>query len=134
MNTTARISMIALFCMTFFAATPAFSVTLPEAAPKFTGRIVVNKTMVSSGYPNGSMTFHSNGSMTCTGYPAFVTCKTWQIEPDGRLRREFTDSHTGKTVEVVAIWKLLSQSGNTLQVQQTSNNSDVATTVTVTIK
>ncbi|SJZ98768.1 hypothetical protein SAMN02745119_02235 [Trichlorobacter thiogenes] len=134
MKTTARISIVALFCMTFFAAAPAFSVTLPEAAPKFTGRIVVNKTMVSSGYPNGSMTFNSNGSLTCTNYPSFIGCKHWQIQHDGTLRREFTDSHTGKTVEVVAIWKLLSQSGNTLQVQQTSNNSDVATTVTVTIK
>lgn len=134
MSTTARISMIALFCITFFAAVPAFSVTLPESNPKFKGKMVVNKTMVSSGYPQGSMTFHSNGSLTYTGYPSFIACKTWQIEPNGRLRREFTDSHTGTTVEVTAFWELLSHSGNTLQVSQTSNNSQGPTTVTVTIK
>lgn len=65
--------------------------------------MVSGKTMVSSGYANGSMTFNSNGTLTCTNYPAFVSCKRWQVQQDGTLQREFTDSHTGKTVEVVAI-------------------------------
>lgn len=103
-------------------------------APQFTRQMVSGKTMVSSGYANGSMTFNNNGTLTCTNYPAFVACKRWQVQQDGTLRREFTDSHTGKTVEVVATWKLLGKSANTLQVQQTSNNSDGATTVTVTIQ
>lgn len=63
-----------------------------------------------------------------------AACKRWQVQQDGTLQREFTDSHTGKTFEVVAVWKLLSKSGNTLQVQQTSNNSEGATAMTVTIR
>ncbi len=103
-------------------------------APHFTHQMVAGKTMVSSGYPTGTMTFHSNGTLTCTNYPAFVGCKNWRVLSDGTLRRDFTDSHTGQLMEVQAFWKLVSQSGNTLQVQQTSNNSNGVTSVTVTIQ
>ncbi len=103
-------------------------------APHFTHQMVAGKTMVSSGYPTGTMTFHSNGTLTCTNYPAFVGCKNWRVLSDGTLRRDFTDSHTGQLVEVQAFWKLVSRSDNTLQVQQTSNNSNGVTSVTVTIQ
>lgn len=130
------ISLLALICTVVIgniAAAESFLVS-SSGAQKFTRQMVSGKTMVSSGYANGSMTFNNNGTLTCTNYPAVVGCKSWQVQQDGTLQREFTDSHTGKTVEVVAIWKLLSKSGNTLQVQQTSNNSVGVTTVTVTIQ
>jgi hypothetical protein len=126
----------ALLALAYTAATCSISIAagfFNPPATEFTTESVSGKTMVSSGYPNGSMTFNSNGSLTCTNYPAFVSCKNWKIQ-DGTLRREFIDSHTGSPVEVVAFWKLLSRSDNTLQVQQTSNNSTGATTVTVTIQ
>lgn len=103
-------------------------------AHKFTPAMVSGKTMVSSGYANGTMTFNSNGSLTCINYPAVISCKSWQIQPDGRLLREFTDNHTGATVEVRAYWQLLNQSGNTLQVNQTSNNADGSINVTVIVQ
>jgi hypothetical protein len=128
------ISLLVLTCTVAVSSIAAAESFFSPGAPQFSSQLVSGKTMVSSGYPNGSMTFNSNGSLTCTNYPAFVSCKRWQVQQDGTLQREFTDSHTGKTVEVVAIWKLLSKSGNTLQVQQTSNNSEGATAVTVTIQ
>lgn len=133
MKTNLRIAALTLICMTVTTGI-AMAVLSPPAPPKFTREMVSGKTMVSSGYPNGTMTFNSNGSLTCTNYPAFVTCKSWQIEPDGSLHREFTDSHTGTATEVRAYWKLLSNNGSTLQVSQTSNNSAGATTLTVTYR
>lgn len=100
---------------------------------RFHQKNVAGKTMVSSGYDKGSMTFNSNGVLTCTNYPSNITCKKWEVLSDGTLRREFTDNHTGTTVEIIAVWKLLSQSDKTLQVEQTSNNSNGVTNITVTI-
>lgn len=106
----------------------------PQPDLRFTVKSVTGKSMVSSGYPNGTMTFNSNGSLTCTNYPVFIGCKSWQIQSDGTLIRKFTDSHTGIGMEVEATWKLLSRSGNTLQVQQTSSNSGGGSVITVTIQ
>jgi len=128
------ITLFALLCMTASVGVAQAVDLLAPSAPKFTTAMVSGKTMVSSGYDKGSMTFHSNGRLTCTNYPGFVKCKSWEVQPDGVLRREFTDSHTGVTVEVKAYWQLLSRSGTTLQVNQTSSNSSGPTTVTVTIQ
>jgi len=128
------ISLITLFAMTMVSAAPAQSATLPEKNLAFDAGMVYGATMVSSGYPNGSMTFNANGSLSCSNYPAFVQCKSWQITPGGQLLREFTDSHTGTSVEVKASWKLLGKSGGTLQVSQTSSNSQGATVLTVTVR
>lgn len=113
------------------AATMLFS---PPASPVFTQNMVLRKTMISDKFPSGTMTFHNGGTLTCANYPSFIDCKRWYIDPDGRLRREFTDRHTGKVVEVTAYWKLLNQSGNSLNVEQTSSNSTGTTLVTVTIQ
>lgn len=129
-----RIALVALSCVVATSGIAAAESLLNPSSQKFTNALVSGTTMVSSGYPTGSMTFNSNGSLTCSNYPAFVSCKRWEVQPDGVLRREFTDSHTGTTVEVKAYWQLLSRSGNTLQVQQTSSNSTGPTTLTVTIK
>ena len=134
MNAKLRIIALTLICMTVTAGTALAGPDNPLGSLKFTKEMVSGKTMSSSGYPNGTITFNTNGSMTCTNYPAFVTCKSWQIEPDGSLHREFTDSHTGSLVEVRAYWKLLSNNGSTLQVSQTSNNSTGETTLTVTYR
>ena len=128
------ITLFALLCTMVTSGIASAEGILSPPAPKFTANMVSGKTMVSSGYDKGTMTFHSNGSLTCTNYPSFVKCKSWKVQPDGVLRREFTDSHTGATVEVKAYWQLLSRSGNTLQVNQTSSNSSGPTTVTVTIQ
>ncbi|QOX77973.1 hypothetical protein FY034_03120 [Trichlorobacter lovleyi] len=134
MNKHLRIALVALSCAVATSGIAAAESLLSPPSSKFTKPLVSGKTMVSSGYPTGSMTFNSNGSLTCSNYPAFVSCKRWEVQPDGVLRREFTDSHTGTTVEVKAYWQLLSRSGNTLQVQQTSSNSTGPSTVTVTIQ
>lgn len=129
-----RIALVALICAVATSGIAAAENLLSPPSSKFTNALVSGKTMVSSGYPTGSMTFNSNGSLTCSNYPAFISCKSWEVQPGGVLRREFTDSHTGATVEVKAYWQLLSRSGNTLQVQQTSSNSTGPSTVTVTIQ
>lgn len=137
-----RIAFSIIFCTIIYSSMAA-AVDNPFLPPPlnpqsgtthFSVKTVSGKTMVSSGFPNGSMTFNSNGSLTCTNYPAFVKCKNWQIQKDGTLLRRFTDSHTGTVQEVEAIWKLLSGSKSTLQVQQTSSNSEGAAMVTVTIQ
>lgn len=133
MNTQLRIASLVLVCLTLTSGI-ALAITGSPAPLNFTREMVAGKTMVSSGYPNGSMTFNTNGSLTCTNYPAFVTCKSWQIEPDGKLHREFTDSHTGTTMEVRAYWKLLSNNGTTLHVSQTSNNSTSESSLVVTYR
>ncbi len=128
-------SLLALSCLNAIIGT-----TSVEASPLkpgelgFTRAMVAGKTMSSSGYPNGTITFNTNGSMTCSNYPAFVTCKSWRIDLNGKLQREFTDAHTGAATEVIAHWKLLSNNGATLQVSQTSNNSTGETTLTVTYR
>lgn len=129
-----RIALVALSCVVATSGIAAAESLLNPSNQKFTNAMVSGKTMVSSGYPTGSMTFNSNGSLTCSNYPAFISCKSWEVQPGGVLRREFTDSHTGATVEVKAYWQLLGWSGNSLQVQQTSSNSTGPTTLTVTIK
>lgn len=127
------IALFTLLCPLIFAGI-ASALDVAAQPLKFTTAMVSGKTMVSSGYPAGSMTFNSNGSLTCTNYPTFINCKSWQVQPDGTLSREFTDSHGGTTVEVRAYWTLVSKSGNSLQVSQTSNNSSGTSTVTVTIQ
>ena len=124
-----------LSCLTtFIGAASAEAGPLKPGELGFTRAMVAGKTMSSSGYPNGTITFNTNGSLTCTNYPSFVTCKNWQIDLNGKLQREFTDSHTGTAAEVIAYWKLLSNNGATLQVSQTSNNSTGETTLTVTYR
>ena len=60
-----------------------------KAPTSFTTELVSTKSMISSGFPKGYFTFNVDGTLTCTGYPAFVTCRTWKIEPDGTLLRQF---------------------------------------------
>lgn len=133
MHSAARIALIALFSMTACAGIASAEPPVGNGL-RFTKKMVSGKTMVSSGYSQGSMTFERHHSLTCVGYPSFVVCKTWKIEPDGALHREFTDSHSGSEVTVWARWQLLSQNGSILQVRQTSSNSSEVTTLTVTIK
>lgn len=127
------LTLFVLLCMVLSGGIATAETIFSPGTPQFTRQMVTGKTMVSSGYPTGSMTFNSNGTLTCANYPVFVSCKRWEVQPDGVLRREFTDSHTGQLVEVQAFWKLISRSGNTLEVQQSSSNSSGATSVTVTI-
>ncbi len=135
MQTCRGIILITLFAITMLSAIPAQSVTLPDGKKlAFDAVMVYGSTMVSSGYPDGSMTFGGNGNLICNNYPAFVQCKSWEITPDGQLLREFIDSHTGTPVEVRAYWRLLSKSGSTLQVRQTSNNSQGESILTVTVR
>jgi hypothetical protein len=137
MKTGAVIRLVTLFAMIMLSVIPAQSVTLPDGLGKklaFDIGMVYGATMVSSGYPNGSMFFGADGSLSCNNYPAAVQCKSWEITSNGQLLRTFTDSHTGAPVEVKAYWKLLSKSGSTLQVSQTSSNSPGETIVTVTVR
>ncbi|NJD38080.1 MAG: hypothetical protein FIA89_07115 [Geobacter sp.] len=128
-------ALFALSCLTTVGAiATAEANPLKPGEQVFTKAMVVGKTMASSGYPGGTMTFNSNGTLTCVNYPAVINCKSWQIDPDGRLHREFIDSHTGTPVEVRAYWKLLANNGATLQVSQTSNNSPGETTLTVSYR
>ena len=128
-----RITALILICMTVTTGI-AMSDPLKPGEGGFTRAMLAGKTVSSSGYPKGTITFNSNGSMTCTNYPLSVTCVSWQINLDGKLQREFTDSYTGTKKEVIARWKLLSNNGATLQVNQTSNNSTGETTITVTYR
>lgn len=129
MKTRLTIGILSLFCII-----AGFGSAQAEAL-LFTNDMVSGKTMTSSGYSQGTMTFHTNGSLTCNGYPEVIKCKNWQITQNGILRREFTDSHTGTVMEVQADWKLLTQpANNSFQAQQTSNNSSGTTTVTVTVR
>lgn len=84
--------------------------------------------------PTTGMFFGANGSLMCNNYPAVIQCKSWEIEPGGQLLRTFTDSHTGTPVEVKTYWTLLSKSGETLQVSQTSSNNQGATILTVMVR
>lgn len=131
------ISFITLFAMTMLSAIPAQSVTLPDGPGRrlvFDMGTVYGATMTSAEYPNGSMFFHGDRSLICSNYPAVVQCKSWEITPGGGLRLEFIDSRSGTPVEVKVNWKLLSKSGTTLQVSQSSSNSQGETILTVTYR
>lgn len=106
----------------------------PSGPLRFHTETVTGKTMVSSGYPNGSMTFNRGGTLTCSNYPKEVTCLTWKVENDGKLHREFLDTRSVPAFKVQAVWTLKSKNGNALQVDQTSNNSPTATPLSVIIK
>ena len=128
------ITLFALLCTIATSGIASAESILSPPAPKFTVKMVSGKTMVSSGFPTGTMTFNGNGSLTCANYPAFIKCKSWEVQPNGVLRREFTDSHTGSTTEVLAYWQLQSRTGTILEINQTSNNAEGSTHVTVTIQ
>ena len=90
--------------------------------------------MVSSGYSKGTVTFKPDGSLTCSNYPEFVTCKTWEITSDGTILRIFNDTRDGVKTEIKAWWKLLQNNGTSYAVSQTSSNSAGETFLTITCK
>lgn len=124
-----------LCCLTASAAGAAGLPAVKSASsPAFTAEMVSGKTMVSSAYTSGTVTFNPDGTLTCVNYPAFVTCKSWRIESDGRILRKFDDTRNGKTTEVTAWWQLLKNNGTSFDVSQTSSNSAGVTAITVTYK
>ena len=125
-----------LFC---FLTTTAVAANNPRlsvsgATPVFTSEMVSGKTMVSSGYSKGTVTFNLGGSLTCTDYPTFITCKTWEITSDGTILRIFNDTRDGVTTEIKAWWKLQQNNGTSYAVIQTSSNSAGETSLTITCK
>ncbi len=100
----------------------------------FTMEMISGKSMVSSGYPKGFITFKSDSTLVCNGYPSVVECKDWNIEPDGTIVRNFIDKKSGKPTSVRAVWKLLKNKGKSFDVEQTSNNSAVKSYVSVSYK
>lgn len=101
---------------------------------RFNKKMVAGKSMVSSGYPGGTIKFNSDGTLTCTNYPKVVSCLTWKIDNSGLLHRDFLDTRNVPAFTVKAVWKLTVKKGNELQVDQTSNNSPAVTPLTVTIQ
>lgn len=122
----------ALFCM-ITSAGIASEVTTPDKL-SFTKEMVSGKSMVSSGYPKGFITFNSDSTLTCNGYPSVVECKNWSIEADGTIVRNFIDKKSGTPASVRAVWKLTKNKGKSFDVEQTSNNSAVKSYVTVSYK
>jgi len=71
-----KITLLTLACVAVSTFACAASDNQLSGALGFDTKTVVVTTMVSSGYPNGSMTFSSDGALTCTNYPKEVTCLT----------------------------------------------------------
>ena len=117
----------ALFCM-------ISSVCIASVETSFTKEMVSGKSMVSSGYTKGYITFNSDSTLTCTGYPNVVECKNWSVESDGTIVRYFADNSSGKPILVRAVWKLIKNNGTSFDVGQTSNNSPVMSYVNIRYK
>lgn len=124
-----------LWCLT---ASCAVAGTVPILSGvsnlRFTSDMVSGKTMVSSGYTKGSVTFNADGTLTCVDYPSFVKCKSWKIDSDGSILRTFDDTSTGTPTGVKAWWRLLKNNGTSFDVSQTSTNSTGATALTITCR
>lgn len=129
-----RATLLTLACIVVSTTHSFAKDNQPSGALRFHTKTVAGTTMVSSGYPSGSMTFSNGGTLTCNNYPKEVTCLTWKVESDGKLHREFLDTRSVPAFKVQAVWTLKSKNGNLLQVDQTSNNSPAVTPLTVTIK
>ncbi len=123
------ITTVALLSMVAGAA--VVSAEPKQTDTSFTKEMVSGKTMVSSAYKAGSVTFNEGGTLTCNGYPKVVECKTWEIDPDGAIVRYFVDNSSGAPKPVRAVWKLIKNNGTSFRVTQTSSNSDKTSEITV---
>jgi hypothetical protein len=126
------IGIAALICM--IANSTIVMAEAPKQKMSFTKEMVSGKTMVSSGYNKGSVTFNPDGTLTCSGYPPVVACKTWQLDADGTIVRLFDDNSGTKPVGVRAVWRLVKNNGSSFTVDQTSSNSKVTSSITVSYK
>jgi hypothetical protein len=66
-----RIALVALSCAVATSGIAAAENLFSPPGPQFTNALVSGKIMVSSGYPTGSMTFNSNGSLDLQQLPRF---------------------------------------------------------------
>ncbi len=123
------ITTVALLSMVAGAA--VVSAEPKQTDTSFTKEMVSGKTMVSSAYKAGSVTFNEGGTLTCNGYPKVVECKTWEIDPDGAIVRYFVDNSSGAPKPVRAVWKLIKNNGTSFRVIQTSSNSDKTSEIIV---
>ncbi len=126
------IGVAALLCM--MASAGIVSASPAQSNASFTDEMVSGRSMVSSGYGTGTVTFNPDGSLTCTGYPAVIVCKTWNLDSDGTIVRYFEDN-SGKEPKVVrAVWRLVKNNELSFEVNQTSNNSDKTTAIRVSYR